>query len=173
MLYLSGPNVQRLMRRHHVTMRALAARMDLPLTRIRVRRQHGIADPQVARDWLEAITGTDPGPLQGPYALQPTTPGTTAAPLGDPPMALITGTLIWDSSLPDDAGWLLFSEQLHAEGPTLPHPDYEDTPQDADASALQALIEATIFWQHHTRPSMCVLTRQGETWYFTANMADH
>jgi len=34
-------------------------------------------------------------------------------------MVLITGTLIWDSSLPDDAGWLLFSEHLHAGGPTL------------------------------------------------------
>jgi hypothetical protein len=46
-------------------------------------------------------------------------------------------------------------------------------PQDADASALQALVEATIFWQHHARPSMCVLRRQGDTWHFTANMADH
>ena len=33
-------------------------------------------------------------------------------------LPLITGTLIWDSTLPDDAGWLLFSEQLHAGGPT-------------------------------------------------------
>ena len=88
-------------------------------------------------------------------------------------LSLITGTLIWDSTLPDDPGCLLFSEQLHAGGPTLPHPDYEDTPQDADVSALQALVEATIFWQQHTRPSMCVLTRQGDTWRFTANMADH
>jgi hypothetical protein len=40
-------------------------------------------------------------------------------------------------------------------------------------SEMDHLVEATIFWQHHTRPSMCVLTRQGETWRFTANMADH
>ena len=68
LLSLTGPQIHTLMRRHHLTIRTLAARMALPMTRVGVRRQQGIPDPQVARDWLEAITGTDPGPLQGPWA---------------------------------------------------------------------------------------------------------
>ena len=59
---LNGPEVRRLMRRHHVTIRELARRMDLPMTRICFRRAHGIQDPHVARDWVHAITGQDPGP---------------------------------------------------------------------------------------------------------------
>ena len=70
MLYLSGQDVQRLMRRHHVTIRTLSRRMDIPMTRVRFRRQHGIEDRHVARDWLEAITGTDPGPLHAPVRLE-------------------------------------------------------------------------------------------------------
>jgi hypothetical protein len=69
MLYLSGQDVQRLMRRHHVTIRTLSRRMNISMTRVRFRRRHGIADRHVARDWLEAITGTDPGPLHAPIRL--------------------------------------------------------------------------------------------------------
>ena len=39
------------------------------MTRVRLRRQQGIADRHVARDWLEAITGEDPGMLYGPVCL--------------------------------------------------------------------------------------------------------
>ena len=66
MLYITGPTLCRLMRRHHVTIRTLAQRMAIPMCRVRLRRQHGIDDRHVARDWLEAITGQDPGPLHGP-----------------------------------------------------------------------------------------------------------
>ena len=34
--HLSGPDLCRLMRRHRVTIRALAQRMDIPMTRIAV-----------------------------------------------------------------------------------------------------------------------------------------
>ena len=57
MPYLSGSTLGRLMRRHHVTIRLLAQRMDIPMKRVRTRRQFGIDDRHVARDWLEAITG--------------------------------------------------------------------------------------------------------------------
>ena len=66
MLYLTGPTLCRLMRRHKVTIRTLAQRMAIPMCRVRLRRCEGIADRHAARDWLEAITGQDPGPLYGP-----------------------------------------------------------------------------------------------------------
>jgi 1,2-phenylacetyl-CoA epoxidase PaaB subunit len=58
---LNSRDLCRLMRRHQVTIRALAQRMDIPMTRVRYRRQHGIAEWHILRDWLEAITGVDPG----------------------------------------------------------------------------------------------------------------
>jgi len=69
MLYLTGPTVCRLMRRYRLTIRALAQRMDLPMTRIRQVRTSGLTDRHAARDWLEAITGQDPGLLYGPVSL--------------------------------------------------------------------------------------------------------
>src|SRR5712691_12665663 len=87
-------------------------------------------------------------------------------------MADISGVVIWDATLPDDHGWLIFSEQLNEGGPTFPHPDYYDMPQDADADALKALVQATIFWERHARPTACLLARQGERWHFTATMAE-
>ena len=70
MLYLSGLDMQRLMRRHHITILTLSRRMGIPMTRVRFRRQYGIEDRHVARDWLEAIAGTDPGPLHGTVQLE-------------------------------------------------------------------------------------------------------
>jgi hypothetical protein len=64
---LSGRDLCRLMRRHHVTIRTLAQRMDIPMTRVRYRRQHGIAEWPILRDWVEAITGADPGAI--PHAI--------------------------------------------------------------------------------------------------------
>ena len=62
MLYLTGPTLCQLMRRYHVTIRTLAARLAIPLHRVRFRRQEGITDRHIARDWLEAIkTGRQAG----------------------------------------------------------------------------------------------------------------
>ena len=69
MRYLSGPTICRLMRRHRVTIRLLAQRLDTTMQRVRVCRQQGITDRHVARDWVEAITGKDPGRLQEPICL--------------------------------------------------------------------------------------------------------
>jgi hypothetical protein len=63
---LSGRDLRTLMRRHHVTIRVLAQRMQIPMTRVRYRRQHGIAEWPILRDWVEAITGADPGAIPHP-----------------------------------------------------------------------------------------------------------
>jgi len=58
------------MRRHHVTIRLLAQRLTLSMKRVRFCRQYGIADRHAARDWIEAITGQDPGLLHAPVCLE-------------------------------------------------------------------------------------------------------
>jgi hypothetical protein len=68
MHYLTGPTLCSLMRRHHVTIRELAQRMALPMTRVRLRRLQGITDRHAARDWVQAVTGVDPGLLHRPVA---------------------------------------------------------------------------------------------------------
>lgn len=69
---LSGRDLRRLMRRHRVTIRMLAQRLDIPMTRVRYRRCHGIAEWNIIRDWLEAITGMDPGAV--PHAVSQSAP---------------------------------------------------------------------------------------------------
>lgn len=69
MLYVSGPVLCALMRRHRCTIRLLAQRMAITLRRIRQVRQAGLTCPHTARDFVEAITGTDPGPVTRPLTL--------------------------------------------------------------------------------------------------------
>lgn len=63
MIYLTGKQLQSLMLQHKVTIAVLAARLQLPMTRVRLYRAHGHGCPFTARDWIQAITGTDPGPI--------------------------------------------------------------------------------------------------------------
>ncbi len=58
---MNGNHIRWLMRVHKVTIRQLAVRMDITIARIRYVRLHGLAEPHIIRDWLEAITGRDPG----------------------------------------------------------------------------------------------------------------
>ncbi len=62
---LTGPEVCSLMRRHHVTIRLLKARMGITLKRIRQVRADGIRGHMMVRDWIEGITLVDPGPIGG------------------------------------------------------------------------------------------------------------
>ncbi len=75
---LNGRDIRTLMRRHRVTIRALAQRLDIPMTRVRSRRLQGIEEWNVIRDWVEAITGTDPGAV--PHRVHHGTPAAGAAP---------------------------------------------------------------------------------------------
>lgn len=61
--FITGAAICRAMRRHRVTIRDLAGRLQMPQRVVRMRRRDGIQTAAAARDWLEAITGKDPGPL--------------------------------------------------------------------------------------------------------------
>lgn len=60
---LSGRDLIRLMRQYRVTIADLAIRIGVTQRRVRELRQAGIDNPWVIRDWIEAITGQDPGPV--------------------------------------------------------------------------------------------------------------
>jgi len=60
---LTGAEVCAMMRRHRITIRELAMRMDITLKRVRHVRRYGITSGVVARDWCEGIWGRDPGPV--------------------------------------------------------------------------------------------------------------
>ena len=66
---LSGAEVKRLMRVHGMTIAALSFVMGITQKRIREIRDSGIEGGNVVRDWQEAITGVDPGPLPERYRI--------------------------------------------------------------------------------------------------------
>jgi hypothetical protein len=70
MLFLSGPVLCTLMRRHRCPIRTLAQRLGIPLRRVRQVRQDGLTCPHATRDWLEGILGYDPGPVTRPITLE-------------------------------------------------------------------------------------------------------
>lgn len=60
---IDGWQIKRLMRIHHVTIRGLSQTLGITQKRIRAIRTEGLWNTHSAQCWLEAITGTDPGPL--------------------------------------------------------------------------------------------------------------
>ena len=60
---LTGEDIVRLMRKHRITMPILASQLGLSQRRVRLLKHTGLTDAAVIRDWLEAITGQDPGPV--------------------------------------------------------------------------------------------------------------
>jgi hypothetical protein len=65
---LTGEELTRLMRKHKVTIRGLAATMQITMRRVSRARELGVKGPAV-RDWLEHITGHDPGPQPTRYRI--------------------------------------------------------------------------------------------------------
>jgi hypothetical protein len=63
---LTGKQICRLMRKHHVTIKALSKRMGITMKRIRHVRTNGLTDSpnpyHYSWNWIEAITGKNPGP---------------------------------------------------------------------------------------------------------------
>ena len=62
-LQMSGRDIVRLMRKYRVTIRQLATISGISMKRIREIRTVGIDRPNVVRDWIQLITGVDPGPM--------------------------------------------------------------------------------------------------------------
>ncbi len=62
--HLEGAEVRRLMRVNKVTIRGLSSRMQITMKRIRQIREIGLSDRYAIRDWIEAITGQDPGEIR-------------------------------------------------------------------------------------------------------------
>ena len=60
---LAGEDIVRLMRKHRITISVLAVKVGSSQRRVRLLRHTGLTDAAVIRDWLEAITGQDPGPV--------------------------------------------------------------------------------------------------------------
>lgn len=60
---IAGKEIMRLMRQYRVTIRELSHRTGITMKRIREVRDAGLNDRLAIRDWIEAITGRDPGPL--------------------------------------------------------------------------------------------------------------
>jgi len=88
---MTGKEITALMRRHKVTIRQLSRRMGITQKRIREARAAGLADAAAARDWVEAITGKDPGAAGSPKpepmagASRVTAPPEEEAPAGESP----------------------------------------------------------------------------------------
>ncbi len=55
---LAGDSIMDLMRKHKVTIRDLAKRMNITLKRVREVRTTGVTGKCICQDWREAITGT-------------------------------------------------------------------------------------------------------------------
>ena len=66
---LSGKEVVALMRKHKVTIASLAFRIGTTMKRVRKIREIGLQDSLVVRDWIQAITGKDPGPIPEKYTV--------------------------------------------------------------------------------------------------------
>ena len=64
---LDGKQVVSLMRKHKKTIRGLSFAMGITQKRIRQVREKGLTDHLAIRDWLQAITGEDPGPIPERY----------------------------------------------------------------------------------------------------------
>ena len=62
MTFVTGREIASLMRKHRTTIRELAQRMQITQKRIRQVRECGLEGPELSRDWIQAITGVDPGP---------------------------------------------------------------------------------------------------------------
>lgn len=74
---LTGDQVRALMRRHKVTIAALAAKMGIPRSRVRHVRERGVSGKAFCLDWLQAIEVHD---AEAPCAEPPC--GTVKSPDG-------------------------------------------------------------------------------------------
>lgn len=60
---MNGGDLTKLMRSYGVTIKQLAERMDITMKRVREVRKHGTMSWNSKRDFVQAVTGVDPGDL--------------------------------------------------------------------------------------------------------------
>ena len=60
---LQGSHIETLMRCYSVGIRALAQRLDVPMRWVQQVRAEGVQGEAYVRDWIQGITGLDPGAL--------------------------------------------------------------------------------------------------------------
>lgn len=58
---LTGQKLKSMMRKHHVTIRELKSRTGITMKRIREVLDSELVGVETCRDWIQAITGIDPG----------------------------------------------------------------------------------------------------------------
>ena len=58
---LTGRQLCKLMRLHGCTIRDLKERTGFTIKRIREVRENGLTNHEAGRDWIQAVTGSDPG----------------------------------------------------------------------------------------------------------------
>jgi len=60
---LQGNHMETLMRCYRMGIRELAQRLDVPMRRVRQVRAEGVQGEAYVRDWIQGVTGLDPGPV--------------------------------------------------------------------------------------------------------------
>jgi hypothetical protein len=68
-----------MMKQARVTIPQLAARMYITQARVRTVRERGVGGALYVRDWIQGITGTDPGPVENPARKPAAKPARTRA----------------------------------------------------------------------------------------------
>lgn len=66
---LPGVEIVKLMRKHKITIKQLAFRLGTSQKRVRQAREKGLFDTLAIRDWIQAITGKDVGPIPEKYRI--------------------------------------------------------------------------------------------------------
>ena len=66
---LPGVEIVKLMRKHKMTIEQLAFRLGTSQKRVRQVRDKGLLDTLAIRDWIQAITGKDVGPIPKKYRI--------------------------------------------------------------------------------------------------------
>ena len=60
---MTGKKVVWLMRKQKMTIEQLAFRLGTSMKRVQQIRESGLTDPLAVRDWIQATTGVEPGPI--------------------------------------------------------------------------------------------------------------
>jgi hypothetical protein len=69
-ILISGREIRLLMMFHRVTIGELSKRSGFTMKRIRTVRESGLSDVNAVRDWVQSISGRDPGNVNRWFAVE-------------------------------------------------------------------------------------------------------